>query len=562
MDVVGKIYNSIYKGRDDVQSQPANSANVTVKGAEGKTISLANLHVGDVFRGEVVDVKGQDIALQLSGNRMLHAKMGEGIALNIGDMLMFQLKENTGDQLLIRPLPNQEMNQMYTMAEKVLTTNGLSLSEKNGNIVMSLMQAGEPLDKANIMKLMQQSYKFPDAKLDTLIAMNKLELPVTEGNIRQFESYMDNTHQLTNTISSMVDDAVNQFASLVSEGTISDAVALQSTLMDIIGVNGEAVTKNAQTTATTEDAVVLQNADVSVEQGLAPVEGEGEQPLSTLEQAKVLVADSENSQLPMTKEDMINLIKTLGDEGMDMKETANLLKQATSSEQVLSDLSQKMLNMSEEGMRAIMNNDGYQSMLKDALKNAWTLDPQKMKSPEELDDFYEKLVKDSERLSAELEQKQGGNESFSKQSGQMHEQVKFMQDLNHNFIYAQIPMKLSDEMHNSELFVYADKKKLAEKKDSVSVLLHLDMEHLGPTDVHVSLTGNQVHGIFYLKDQKSVKVVASNMSELANKLSEKGLTLTSDVVKRPEVKKSPVVEEIIDPDAEKSVKRYNFDVRM
>ncbi len=545
MDVVGKLYNTLYKGREDVQAQSTNQLSANVKVAEAKNNALNSLFVGDVFRGEVIDVKGTDITLQLSGNRLLNAKMGEGIALNIGDSLLFQLKENTGDQLLIRPMPNQEMNQMYSMAEKVLSANGLSLSEKNGNIVMSLMQAGEPLDKTNIMKLMQQSYKYPEAKLDTLIAMNKLDLPVTEGNIRQFESYMDNTHQLTNTITNMVDDAMNQFSSMAHQGSIADAVSLQSTLMNIIGSEGTAFPE--QTIEVNQEAIATDGEDTVTQ--------------TTLQQAMSLVDDVDAEQLPMKKEALVEMLKTLGDEGIDIKEAFQSLKQAT-PEQALGDLSKTMLNMSEAGMRALMTNDGYQSMLKESLKNTWTMDPQKMKNPEELNDFYEKLLRDGEELSAQLEQKQGGNDSFTKQNGQMHEQVKFIQDLNHNFIYAQIPMKLSDEMHNSELYVYADKKKLAEKKDNVSVLLHLDMEHLGPTDVHVSLTGNQVHGIFYLKDQKAVQVVASNMSELAAKLSDKGLKLTSDVVKRPEVKKSPVVEEIIDPDAEKSVKRYNFDVRM
>ena len=144
----------------------------------------------------------------------------------------------------------------------------------------------------------------------------------------------------------------------------------------------------------------------------------------------------------------------------------------------------------------------------------------------------------------------------------MKQNMQFMEQLNQQMFYAQMPLKLSNQNVNSELYVYADKRKLMQKKDDISVMLHLDMENLGPTDVKVTLIGKQVNARFYLNEQESVEIVANNMEELEKQLEKRGFSLTNEVIKRePKQSVNQVVDEIIDEDAERSIKRYTFDMR-
>ena len=144
----------------------------------------------------------------------------------------------------------------------------------------------------------------------------------------------------------------------------------------------------------------------------------------------------------------------------------------------------------------------------------------------------------------------------------MQQNMHFMQELNNQTVYAQMPLKLSNQNANSELFVYADKRKLAGKRDDISVMLHLDMDHLGATDVKVTLTGTNVNARFYLDDKESVDIVADNMDMLAKQLTERGFSLTNEVVLRnPKESPNKVVDEIVDSNAEKSIKRFTFDAR-
>ena len=93
-------------------------------------------------------------------------------------------------------------------------------------------------------------------------------------------------------------------------------------------------------------------------------------------------------------------------------------------------------------------------------------------------------------------------------------------------------------------------------------MLHLDMDNLGMTDIKVTLTGTNVNARFYLNDQQSVDIVAENMNQLENRLLERGFSLSNEVVKRqPQESINKVVDEIIDENAERSIKRYTFDMR-
>lgn len=563
MDIVNQIYNSLYKSRGDASgSVSASHASRQVKSAEGRGISAAALNPGDIFSGEVMDIKNQEVTLRLFGGEQMHARLGEQMPVNIGDQLMFMVREASAEQLLLKVMPNQEQNQMSFIAERALTANGFSLSEKNGNIAMALMDAGEPLDKTNIMKLLQQSYKFPDAKLSTLVSMNKLEIPVTEGNINQYESYLAGTHQISDTIMGMTDRAVTNFASMAEGADIADVIELNNSLLDII---------TADTSVEIGDGIeefrLKMETELSLDGEKQAVQTAKDIPEGQTQMVEEAVSSDSlpipvNEHVALNEGQMQSLMQSLTKAGYSPEQSFTLLQNAVSGEELLSQLSGMVMQMDEPVMRELLRSEGYQKLLKDGLKTAWSLQPEKMRDPREIDALYERIAKDSAKLAAAFSDKGTDGQAFGKQSGHMQEQMKFMQDINHNFIYSQIPVKLSENVTNSELYVYADKKKLAQKKDAVSVLFHLDMENLGPTDVYVSLTGKKVHAVFTLQNQQSVRIVASNMSELADKLSKKGLELSHEVKKKPEVLKSPVVKEIIDPDAEKSVKRYNFDVRM
>jgi hypothetical protein len=295
--------------------------------------------------------------------------------------------------------------------------------------------------------------------------------------------------------------------------------------------------------------------------------------LSAEHKEENVVVQSENRLLDsglekkfgVDKEVLSNLENQMRNAGFSSEETRNMFESAKTPVDLLKQITQGLQTNGADtvAVRAVISSDEFKKMLSDVVKNSWTMDPKSMKDPKEIDELYDRITKQSKAFENTIASKGGDAQHFNQNSQNMRQNMNFMEQLNNQMIYAQLPLKLSSQNANSELYVYADKRKLLEKKDGISVMLHLDMDHLGTTDIKVTLTGSNVNARFYLNDQQSVDIVAGNMEELADQLRERGFTLTDEVVKRqPQTSINQVVDEIIDENAEKSIKRYTFDVKM
>ncbi len=119
---------------------------------------------------------------------------------------------------------------------------------------------------------------------------------------------------------------------------------------------------------------------------------------------------------------------------------------------------------------------------------------------------------------------------------QLDQNLDFMNQLNQTAQYVQIPLKMAGGTATGDLYVYSDKKSLAAKDGSVSALLHLDMEHLGPVDVYAAIkdSGN-VNTRFYLADDEMIDFIAEHIHILTERLESKGYTMNTSFSKREEL---------------------------
>ena len=138
--------------------------------------------------------------------------------------------------------------------------------------------------------------------------------------------------------------------------------------------------------------------------------------------------------------------------------------------------------------------------------------------------------------------------------------IEFMNQLNQMFTYVQLPLKMQNQSANGELFVYTNKKSLAKKDGTVSALLHLDMEHLGSIDVHISLTEQKVATKFYLKDDSALDLIEANIDLLNNRLNQRGYSVSAQFLKQEE--DGSVMDEILKQNKNVSILAgYSFDAR-
>ena len=584
------------QGTQNIQNQNAaqQPANTAGTGEVSANALISTAKEGQTFNGQILDITNDQVRIMLDNNQTLNARMAEAVNLNIGDSLSFLIKENNGGNVFIKPF-NQDLSLMKDSAIfNVLEKNNLSPTEKNYQIAESLMNNGMPVDKGSMQKLMQQSYKFPDASIDTLVNLNKMGLPVNETSISQYNDYVTNSHQLFNDIrninSSILDfsaEVLNNIGSEVKPGSEGDALMQMLDFNEsLLGALSDSedmanITTSGLLNAGAESAAInsdtaLINVDAAINNAAGELSGEtvDNTALTDFLSAKGIDINSSSERLGIDKETLSNVFESLSKLNVNDETLKNIANESKTPLQLLNNINKAISENIKANpdaaefneIKQFLNSDEYRKVLSAGVNKKFTLDTNNMKSPSEIDDLYKNMYEKTDKLMRAFSETGGeAGKNLSENAKGMQERIDFMQNLNNMYAYAQIPFRTDTNEANSELFVYMNKKKMNEVKDNISALLHLDMKFLGPTDVHVSLRGNNVHTKFYVEDEESAKIIDEHMTMLENAIKETGHTLTNEVITREPSLALPenmVVNEMFGNELEKSVKRYSFDVRM
>lgn len=550
---------------------------------------ISGLKEGAVFRGEILDIVGEKVTISLENEAKLMARLQSGVELGVGDQLLFSVKENTDSQILIKPMFDSLYSAQTQVLEKALDVAGLSPTEKNFTVAKELMDAGLPVDKTHMVKILSQSMKFEDTSLQTLVSLHKMDIPITQENITQYERYQGMQHQLTGDIA----DAAKGIADFVKAfPTDTDGQTLLCTAKEIVnlfaGESDVSVTEhidpvdpkganNLQTEGTVTNTIngntVSDAVSGTPREGILTLDNTADSPVVGQEEnaqsQEVILQQSIDTYMKetdtgLTGKNVSQLVDSMRQAGVSETDIMSVFQKSDSDPALLQNTLHLLQNVSvaDDVIRQFLQQDGFQNVLSEVVKKAFSLNPKQMKEPKEIDELYESILKHTKSFEDAVASNGGNPKEFQQNFQNMRQNLQFMNELNQQMIYAQMPVKLSNKQANSELYVYADKRKLQQKKDGISVMLHLDMDHLGATDVKVTLTGSNVHARFYLNDQDSVDIVTENMNQLAKQLADRGFSLTDEVVKRqPQESINKVVDEIIDENAERSIKRYTFDAR-
>lgn len=580
---IGQRFVTGYENNVSEQIRTRQGADVEQSAVGKLSADISALKEGEVFRGEILDIVGDKVTISLEDQAKLMARLQAGVELGVGDRLLFSVKENTANQVVIKPVFDSLYSAQTQVLEKALDLAGLSPTEKNFTVAKELMDAGMPVDKSSMVTILSQSMRFEGTSLQTLVSMNKMQIPVTAENITQFGRYENLQHSLTGDIAAIA-ESVADFASAFPQGTdgqtmlqiaraISELFAPQTESMDteqgqsaIADMTGN-MTDTAESdiphdmASDTEDAAhIMKNTMTSGQPAITEtVTGTNDRIMN-----KMIASFVGKEEANLSEEQFQTVAKALTQAGVPETEVNRLFQNASSE----GNLFQNMLhtlqtgNLLDTALQNLFQDASVKDLMSEIVKKAFSVDPKKMKDPKEIDDLYENILKNTKSFEDAVASHGGNTKGFQQSFQNMRQNMQFMEQLNHQMIYAQMPVRLSNKQTNSELYVYADKRKLQQKKDGISVMLHLDMDHLGATDVKVTLTGSNVHARFYLNDQDSVDIVADNMNTLAKQLADRGFSLTNEVVKRqPQESINKVVDEVIDENAEKSIRRYTFDAR-
>ena len=528
---------------DNSRVQTPNNANT-----EQVNRQIRALVPGQTLRGEVVSREGNNAQIRLLQDVLVDAKVDADIRLELGQNITFQVKNN-GQTLNLSPLFTNMATEGTVL--KALDMASLPVNENTVAMTKQLMDAGLPIDKNTLQQIWHESNAFPDAEILDLVNLHKVELPVTEGNITQMASYRNLTHQLTAGIAETGESLTNMLQGLVESGDIEQAATIYSEVLELLAfedADGETVTGQQQT----EGPLPEPGVDVTV----TPEEAE---------QMPVQPSATAPEAVPGQKTIIEEPTETAPDNGQTIKENPGAEK--TQEAPQLQNL-QKLLKQGLETkdiplLRSILHNSKVAELPAKLLADRWSIKPEDVESPEKVEELYQKLGKQLKGLSNLLEENGQRGSSAYQNVTNLSQNVDFLQQINQTYAYIQLPLHLRQGEHKTgELFVYTNKKNLARKDGQVSALLHLDMEHLGPLDVYVTLKDTKVSTKFYVQNDAILDYLEANMDVLTERLQKRGYDCKCETTLRTELQQTAqAMAPLLKTEGSVPVAQYAFDVR-
>ena len=608
-DMLGQYNRNISSGTEELKA---------ASGMQKVVSTLEELSSGSVFEGTVSSVKNGKVTLALSDGQTITARLSGKVPLSQGTPMFFQVKSNDGATIEIKPYTGAGSggNPILTNA---LTEGTVPVTERNLAMVDAMMKEQMPIDKQSLLNMARIANMNPGVDITTVVNMTKLGIPVSLEMAAQFENYMTDEHAILQEM----DQAMNELADLAgsSDLTPNQAVQMNHKILSILlpeqtaageSVNTEGqietggqtmaegqIVTGGQITAegqTTSEGQILTDGRLGAEEqtvngeqtttaGQAIQEGTGGQALGDV------LSEQQFSSLGKLLQNIPSLVEstklfpeameqdifidTLEDESVAqnlMTEDAAwkaadgktaLDKNLTVSDflRTVSQILSENNGMASQSIQKLFGSDAYKSLLRNVMEQQWLIQPEALKQEKKISQLYEKLEQQMRQVEDALKEAGVTKTRFPETAAEVRGNIEFMNQLNQAYTYVQVPLKMSGQNANGELYVYTNKKNLRDPDAELSAFLHLDLEHLGSTDVSVKMQHRNVKTNFYMADDASYDLVEKYLPVLEQKLKDKGYQCTITMTK--EEKKVSFGDDFLRKDMPQTgtLHRYSFDVR-
>ena len=592
-----------------------NRENVSTPAEKNDNVELLSLNAGQTLTGKVIAAKGDEATINIGGN-IINAKIDNGMSLKPGQSVTFSLKSISNDSVTLSPLYTNMNSQ--EVAARALNNASLPISEKNLEITGNLIEKGFGIDKESLSNLVHLSNTYPDEDISNLARMQKFGLDVNPDNIDKFKAFMNYENKISDGLNSITQSIGNAVDNLISAGKDDEAAKLlagviktfsgadadgtssvninpnqanaetinvgnpvkvmQNEDVQGIGNNGESITREKM--VITEDILVLKpedpsktvdeyqiDAKINSENSASLFENNVHQPAIENEKSNIAlntkIADAWQSISGSDKSQMVDVLRQsgLGEDEFKFlnsdKATQNDFLEATGNILAKGNIS--------DSLKDLIQSDNFSDILKSQMQAQMFLAPIDTENKKTVESLYGRLNNQIKQITQAVEGLNINDNNLSSSLSDMNDNLDFMQQMNQMAQYIQLPLKMNGSEATGDLYVYTDKKSLAEKKGAVSALLHLDMKNLGPLDVYASIsTGNKVYTKFYLSDDSMIDFIGANIHILNERLEKRGYNMKSEVVmmnkdnnERPI--EPPIIDEGKNNEGKKLIAKYGFD---
>ncbi len=573
-NLVSQYNNSVANG------EPMTGA----KGVEKLVSSLNEMSKGMIFEGTVSSVRGNQVKLALSNGQQILARLAGKFSFEQGQSVFFQVKNNDGGTIEIKPYTVDGEGANLTLMD-ALKAAGLPVDGINLSMVNKMMEEQMPIDKTSLNQMYQLVQDNKDINVTTLVELKRLGIEINQVNAAQFENYANDKQAITIAMDSLIDELPNALSA--EDLSMYKLVTQARDILNIVteGLPEEAFISSEASDMSQYEAIMRDNQSAPVVkkhfniaelfESLNSVSGESQDIHTTQKINNAPAIDTILLQENETKSNTIGFL--LSDKQIEelneqvrmllpnlQENNISLYSEDSSVVGILNDIKSMLENTPANAdiLRHLFSGEAFKLMLKEALEQQWMIKPGDLeKNPKKLDGLYDKIEKQITNMEIILKTSGVVNPKAEALADNIRGNIEFMNQINEAYTYVQVPLKMNEKNASGQLYVYTNKKSMSNPDKELSAFLHLDLEHLGGTDVSIKMLHRKVTTNFYLDSDESYALVKQFLPVLEKRLQDKGYNCELNV--NSGSKQMNFVAGFLKKDLPPTgqVHRYSFDIR-
>lgn len=573
-NLVSQYNNSVANG------EPMTGA----KGVEKLVSSLNEMSKGMIFEGTVSSVRGNQVKLALSNGQQILARLAGKFSFEQGQSVFFQVKNNDGGTIEIKPYTVDGEGANLTLMD-ALKAAGLPVDGINLSMVNKMMEEHMPIDKTSLNQMYQLVQDNKDINVTTLVELKRLGIEINQVNAAQFENYANDKQAITIAMDSLIDELPNALSA--EDLSMYKLVTQARDILNIVteGLPEEAFISSEASDMSQYETIMRDNQSAPVVkkhfniaelfESLNSVSGESQDIHTTQKINNAPATDTILLQENETKSNTIGFL--LSDKQIEelneqvrmllpnlQENNISLYSEDSSVVGILNDIKSMLENTpaNADTLRHLFSGEAFKLMLKEALEQQWMIKPGDLeKNPKKLDGLYDKIEKQITNMEIILKTSGVVNPKAEALADNIRGNIEFMNQINEAYTYVQVPLKMNEKNASGQLYVYTNKKSMSNPDKELSAFLHLDLEHLGGTDVSIKMLHRKVTTNFYLDSDESYALVKQFLPVFEKRLQDKGYNCELNV--NSGSKQMNFVAGFLKKDLPPTgqVHRYSFDIR-
>jgi hypothetical protein len=497
---------------------------------------INTLKSGDTIRAKVIEASPREVTLKTSDGTQFNATLSKNFEGNVGEFLNFSVDNVKNGQLFLTALPKvgKGLVSIDGQLANLLTQMGLPTTSENLEVAKDLLYNKLPVTPENISNILSSVKSINDASSSKITFLMSNNIEIADQNIKSLNQLVDKNLKISTQLDKLIQNINNiQDNSLktsiqksLNSITIDSNQSPKDTAPLPQNNSQEISSKPTNTQATTQ--LNPQNISLDSEKVLTLVKSSLNLANMPSENSPALtknLADFIVKNLDLPQDRLLSAIKSNFPvlDKLNPPITESALKPLLSELLKLlptDDVMSKNNTLSEGKNISNVNTQSLES-LKDSFQELFIKVSKDLKG-EQLNpnEHYKMLLSKLNVLRTLLDTSSVPNKTeLLSQVDNLENNIKFLNDINSNSTFIQIPLNLNNSTTTGELFIL---KKGSKKKkidpENTTLYLALDTENLGQINTLVKIDKKTIIINLKLESQKILDFVKDHYVSLYEKL--------------------------------------------